>query len=157
MKKATLHIMQGFIAAGKSTYAQKLAMKEGAVYLNPDIWVIEHFSAENYMQNWNKCFSEAVNTLWEETKEHLSAGIDVIFDMGFWLRKDRDYAKMIAKKYNADFKHYYIYAPDEVLKQRIIETRPQEWAEQHLRNFNENKNKFQEPEEDENPIIINSY
>ena len=47
MKKATLHIMQGFIAAGKSTYAKKLAAELGAVHLNPDIWVTENFSKED--------------------------------------------------------------------------------------------------------------
>lgn len=157
MKKATLHIMQGFIAAGKSTYAQKLAAELGAVHLNPDIWVTENFSKEEYMQNWNKCFEIAVKALWEETKKHLSAQTDVILDMGFWRRKDRKYAKMIAEKCGTDFKHYYIYAPDEVLKQRIVETRPPEWAEKHLANFAENKNIFQEPEADETPVIINNY
>ena len=157
MKKAVLHIMQGFIGAGKSTYAKNLALEFGAVHLNPDAWVTERIPKEEYMRDWDKYFAAAVEAIWQEAAKHLADGTDVVLDMGFWFRKDRDYAKMIAEKSGAGFKHYYIYAPDEILKQRIVASRPPEWAAKHLENFAENKKKFQEPEKDEMPIVIQNY
>lgn len=156
-KIVTLYIIQGFIGAGKSTYSKKLASETGAVHLNPDEWVTKFYDRSEYMQNWDNCFEETVNRLWQKAKEDLQRGESIIFDMGFWHKKDRDFARRIAGECNCQFKHIYLHVPDEVLKKRIIETRPPEWAEKHLQNFERNKSLFEEPEESENAIKINNF
>lgn len=156
-KKATLYIIQGFIGAGKSTFSRKLAKETGAIHFNPDEWVKDLFSQDEYMSEWNKCFEFTTHNLWEKTKECLKENKDVIFDMGFWLKKDRDFAREIAKECNADLKHYYLYVPDDILKQRIISDRPTHWAKMHLENFEKNKALFEEPSEDENVVIVMNY
>ena len=45
----------------------------------------------------------------------------------------------------------------EILKERIITSRPKEWADKHLEKFDENKLSFEPPSENENAIIINNY
>lgn len=156
-KSVTLYIIQGFIGAGKSTFSRKLASETGAVHLNPDECVARFYDKNEYMQNWDKCFEETVNRLWQKTKEYLQTGKSVIFDMGFWQKKDRDFARRIAGERKSQLKHIYLYVPDELLKKRIIESRPQEWAERHLQNFEKNKRLFEEPQESENAIKINNF
>lgn len=155
-KKTTLYIVQGFIGAGKSTFSRELSKKTGAIHLNVDTWVSKLYNKKsNY--DWNKRFDETVILLWDKTKDLLLNGFDVIFDMGFWFKKDRIFAKQLAQECKSNFKHYYIYAPDEILKKRIMADRPPKWAKMHLQNFDENKNLFEEPLSDENPIIINNF
>ena len=155
MNKATLHIIQGFLGAGKSTFSKKLSVDVGAMHFNPDEWVEKLFESKDYEKDFGKCFNVAMDTIWQKAVECLSSGTDVVLDMGFWHRKDRDYAKSTAEKCNANFKHYYICAPDEVLKQRLA-SRAGKVAENNVRKFDEIKKQFQEPETDENPIVIHS-
>ena len=156
-KKATLYIIQGFIGAGKTTFSKMLSKQTGAIHFNPDEYISKFYTKDDYMKNWDKCFSQTVDNLWQETKKYLKNGTDVIFDMGFWIKKDRTFARKIASECNANIKHYYLYVPDEILKKRIIENRPQEWALIHLKNFDNNKIKFEIPTPEENAIIINNY
>ena len=153
-KKSTLYIIQGFIGAGKTTFSKKLATKTNAIHLNPDDWVIK--LNKDYLKDWNNCFDKTLVILWDKTKEYLLSGKDVIFDMGFWLKKDRDFARKIAEETNSNIIHYYLSVPDEILKERI-KKRPKAWAEKHLQNFDLNKSKFELPTHEEQAIIIENY
>jgi predicted kinase len=155
MKKSTLYIIHGFLGSGKTTFSEKLSLETGAVHMNPDEWCVKLFEKNN-RQHWRKCFDETVNILWEKTVEYLSNGTDVIFDMGFWDRQSRNHAKSIAAKCNSDFKHYYIYVPDDIAKERLL-SRSGKIAENNVENFDEIKKQFSEPDIDEDIIIINNY
>ena len=157
MKKSTLYIIQGFIGAGKSTFSRKLAFEKGAVHLNPDEWVTKLYDKSVYTENWNDCFEKTVCQLWDKTKQYLKNGKDVIFDMGFWFKKDRNYAREVATECKANLTHYYLNIPDEILKERIKASRPPEWANMHLKNFDNNKKLFQPPEPDEKVIVITNF
>ena len=156
-RQATLYIIQGFIASGKSTFSKKLSLETKAIHLNPDEWVTKLYEKEFCMNNWNDCFDNVLKKLWDDTKEYLNNGIDVIFDMGFWKKNDRDYARKIAFESGAICKHYYLYVPDEILKERIVFTRNEEWAKIHLQNFEKNKKQFEAPLKEEEAIVINNY
>ncbi len=153
---ATLHIIQGFLGAGKSTFSRQLATQTNALHLNPDDWCMRLFKPEEYESQWEKCFAQTLEILWQKTEEALKSGQDVIFDCGFWNRESRDFAKSQAQKFGADYKHYYIYAPDKILKQRIAQ-RTGKIAEHNLAHFDEIKLLFAEPQEDEDAILIKNY
>ena len=155
--RGILYIIQGFIGAGKSTFSRRLAEETGAEHLNPDEWVGKLFSRNEYIKNWDECFDKTVARLWEKAEALLLDGKDVIFDMGFWMKKDRDFARKIANKCGSKCVHYFLFVPDEILQERIVLSRPPEWAEIHLKNFKKNKSKFEEPTKEENAIIINNY
>lgn len=155
MKKSTLYIIHGFIGAGKTTFSKKLASEIGAVHLNPDEWCVKLFSKKNYEANWEKCFADTMDILWNKTKEYLNKGTDVILDMVFWDRESRNLAKDVATKSNSYFKHYYIYVPDNIAKQRILQ-RTGKIAENNVKYFDEIKKLFSAPESDEDAIIINN-
>lgn len=156
-KKPILYIIQGLIGSGKSTFSRKLASEINAIHLNPDEWVINLYSKDEYMKNYDEYFDKTICLLWNKTREYLLSGKDVIFDMGFWYKKDRNFAKMLALECNANLIHYYLNVPDSIIKERIIVNRPQEWAKLHLQNFEKNKKLFEFPENDEDAIIIDNF
>ena len=153
----TLYIIQGFIASGKSTFSRTLSAETNAVILNPDEWVEKLYSVEEYTSNWNSCFDNTVTMLWSKAKEYLVNNTSVIFDMGFWYKKDRDFAKNFAKDNNAHFVHYYLDVPEHILKERIIKDRPPKWAKIHLDNFDKNLKLFEKPTKNEKHIVIKNY
>jgi predicted kinase len=112
--------------------------------LNADEWVAAHFSDVEQPNNWDKCFSTAVTAIWKEAEVHLRNGKDVILDLGFWSKESRDDARRRAAECGAEFKHYYITAPDEVLLERIRQ-RSGSIAERNLRDYYELKKGFEEP------------
>lgn len=155
--KPVLYIIQGLVGSGKTTFAKKLSDETGATHLNPDEWVTSIYTKAEYTADWNKCFDEALIRLWNKTIELLNDNKSVVFDMGFWYKKDRNFARVIAKECGAEFKHYYLVVPDKILKERIVNSRPKEWADKHLARFDENKLSFEPPSDEENAIIIENY
>ncbi len=158
MKRATLHIIHGFLGAGKTTFSQKLATELlatelNAVHLNPDEWCMKLFAKEEFENNWEKCFTATLEILWQKTREYLNKGTDVIFDSGFWDRASRDYARQVAEECHSDFKHYFIDTPDNVAKQRLS-LRSGKIATNNIKNFDEIKKLFSAPDADEEVIII---
>jgi predicted kinase len=155
--KPVLYIIQGLVGSGKTTFSKKLVAEKNAVHLCPDEWVTNLFTKAEYMADWNKCFDDVLIKLWNKTIEHLTSGESVIFDMGFWYKKDRNFARVIASECSADLVHYHLVVPDEILKERIISSRPKEWADKHLEKFDENKLSYEAPTPEENAIVINNY
>lgn len=153
MKTATLHIIHGFLGAGKTTFSQKLTKELNAVHLNPDEWCVKLFTKEEYEKAWEKCFSSTLDMLWQKTREYLNNGTDVVFDSGFWDRGSRDYARQVAKQCQAGFKHYFLDTPDEIAKQRLAR-RSGKIAINNIKHYDEIKKLFSRPDTDEEVIIV---
>ena len=156
MNKPACYLICGFLGAGKTTYSKKLAAEIGAVHLNPDEWCMKLFSKAEYSQNWSACFSKTVDYLWEKTKECAKDGQSVVFDMGFWTRQSRQDAIKKVRTLGFSPKIHYIYAPDDILKQRISK-RSGIIADYNLKHFDEIKKQFEEPDASERFVLINNY
>ena len=149
------YIISGFLGAGKTTYSQKLAQETGAVHLNPDAWCMKLFKPEEYENNWSQCFAKTVDYLWEKASEYYKDRQSIIFDMGFWTRQSRDAACEQAKRIGFVPIIHYVYAPDEILKERIAK-RQGVIAEHNLKHFDEIRKRFEEPSAPEQYIKINT-
>ncbi len=151
-----LYLICGFLGAGKTTYSRALAAKENAIHLNPDEWCMKLFSKKAYEQNWSECFSQTIDRLWQEIKDAALCNQDVIFDMGFWTKESRDEARKRALELGLESEVHYVYAPDEVLKERISH-RTGVIAENNLRQFDSVKQSFEPPQPDEPHILVNNF
>jgi len=151
-----LYIIQGFLGAGKTTYSKGLVQKTGAVRLNGDEWCDAHFPEEKLSKEWDTCFAEAIKTLWAEAEQLLANGKSVILDFGFWSRESRDYARAKANDLGVACELHYVFAPDEVLLERIGK-RSGGIAESNVKNFTATKLYFEEPAADEQAILIKNY
>ncbi len=155
-QKPVLIIVQGFLGAGKTTFSKNLAKEENAVRMNADEWCFENFLTEELEANWDGCFAQAVQTIWQSAEELLAQGKNVVMDLGFWSLPSREHARGIAKAAHAAFRHYYVYAPDEILISRLKQ-RQGAIAESNLARFEEIKKSFEEPLPDEQAIKIDNF
>ena len=156
MTLPTCYLICGFLGAGKTTYSKKLAQETGGIHFNPDEWCVKLFSKAEYEQNWSECFSKTIDYLWKKASDYAKQGKSVIFDMGFWTKQSRQEATEKSIKLGFLPLVHYVYAPDNILKQRISK-RSGTIADYNLKHFDELKKQFEEPESIEQVIKIKNY
>ena len=154
--KPTCYLICGFLGAGKTTYSKKLASTTNAIHLNADEWCMKLFAKDEYEKNWEVCFLKTMEHLWARAKEYAQQQKSVIFDIGFWNKPSRIEAKEKASRMGFLPVIHYVYAPDNILKERISK-RQGAIAEHNLKHFDEIKQLFEEPDETENYIKIDNY
>jgi len=154
---ATLHIICGFIAAGKTTFAKQLEEQSNAVRFSIDEWMIslygQHMSREDFEDRMDRCKT----LIWKISKRLLALEIDVILDFGFWKRAERSKYQVLANKENVDFKLYFLKADFDVLRHRLKfrnDNLPPGHFEITEEMFNTFLPLFQLPEDDERPQIV---
>lgn len=152
-KQATVYLMHGFPAAGKSTFARKLAEASGAIRLNADEFCGAHYTPAELSAAWDECFGRAVDTLWQQTAQHAAAGHDVILDFGFWTRASRDDARARIAAMGAACVHYYLDTPEDILLMRL-RAREGDIAARNLANFKLLFKQFEPPAADEGAVVI---
>lgn len=153
---STVYLICGFLGAGKTTYSQKLAQDTKAIHLNPDEVCMQKYSPEEYETNWETCFAQTLDFLWQEIGKYIKNNQDVIFDVGFWSKSSRNEAVAKVKQLGGTPIIYYIYAPDYILKQRI-KSRMGKIAEYNFLHFDDIRQSFEAPSADENFITINNF
>ena len=155
-EKSVCYIICGFLGAGKTTYSKKLAQETGAMHLNADEYCMELFSKDEYEENWEECFLKTLEYLWEIALELSKIEKSVILDIGFWSKQSRDEAYKKALELGFLPIVHYVYAPDNILKERIAK-RKGAIAENNIKNFDEIKKLFEEPGMGEKYIKIDNF
>ena len=153
---AKLFLMCGFLGAGKTTVSKQLADKCNAEYMNVDETVMKNFTPIEYENNWEACFGKAEEMLWRKIHNCALHNKNVVFDVGFWTRQSREVARMRAKHVGMEPMLYYVYAPDEILKQRIAQ-RSGKIAENNVKNFDTIKQMFEIPQADEEFVQVDNF
>ncbi len=110
----------GRLCSGKSTYAQGLAEKLGAVILSVDEITLSLFP-EGAGDMHDVYAERAERYLYRKSAEIVRSGTDVILDWGFWKRSERDFARRFYAEKHIDCELHYLDVPDAVWKQRIAE------------------------------------
>ncbi|MEM1276000.1 MAG: ATP-binding protein [Pseudomonadota bacterium] len=151
---ATLFIIQGFIASGKSTLARSVSAGTGALHFDADAYCLANFSAEE-LADWDRCFADAVAHLWRETGDVLLSGQSVVLDFGFWTKQSRDYAREQARRLDVPFIHIYVTASDDVLLERM-KLRSGALAARNLGQFASLKASFEPPTPDETALVVST-
>lgn len=132
---AKLHLISGLPCAGKTTYAEQLAEKSGAVYLSLDHWLLTAFG--RYQVNTIE-HDEHVRRvyairglIWEMTCELMARGAEVILDDGFFLRADRkQYIERASAMGVPTVTHFIDTDPDTI--RRRLEARNLDPSDEHF-------------------------
>ena len=108
----------GRICSGKSTYAEKLRVKEKAVILSVDEITLALFE-HNIGEKHDEYVEKAENYLFNKSLEIIDTDINVILDWGFWTKAERDFAKEFYRSHSIENEFHYIDISNEEWKKRI--------------------------------------
>ncbi len=150
---ATLFIITGLPASGKTTLANKLIKEQKALLISEDEWM-EKICNSYYNEEMKE---RIVNFQFEFAVKLLKLGTNIVMDGGYWSKEERDKLRGIAKAASADFKLFYTKASLQELKQRATERNKNLAPEfkMKIEDLSLAYNRFQEPlVEEENFILI---
>lgn len=108
---ATLHIMVGLPASGKTTLAKRLEAEHNALRFTPDEWQLRLFGQDASDKDHDRRHDEIERIMLELTARALDVGIDVVQDYGLWARCQRDEMKQFAVAHGAKWE-LHVMEPD---------------------------------------------
>lgn len=120
---ASIHLIEGPVGAGKSTFAGRLAMSRNAVHLNLDEWMVVLFQPDRPEVDFMKWYLErkqrCINQIWKVTCDLLNAGTDAVLELGLVQLPDRldFYSRVDATDYQLEV--YVLDAPEAERLQRV--------------------------------------
>ena len=120
---ATIHLIEGPVGAGKSTYATSLAARLGAPRLDLDDWFVTLFGSDRpadgfmawYLDRKRRCLEQ----IWHVTEAILDVDPQVVLELGLVGRADRAefYARADAADY--DLEVHVLEVPVDVRRERV--------------------------------------
>jgi predicted kinase len=124
-RSSTPHLLVGPVGAGKTTYGHARATRDGAVFLDLDVWMVRLFGGDRrpeddvvawYLERRERCRGLA----WDVALDALRSGSDVVLEFGLLTAADRHefYAK--ASSHDVRLRVYVVDAPRDVRRERVI-------------------------------------
>ena len=120
MTKPTVHLIHGFIGAGKTTYAKKLEQDTGAIRFTADEWMTALYGNNPPQDMFAEYEDRAKIKIWEMTEAFVNRGHDVILDFGFWERAARDETKLRIEKMGATPQLHALQISDDIMLERTL-------------------------------------
>jgi predicted kinase len=115
----TLHMIYGFVGAGKTTFAKKLEHTLSAVRFTHDEWTAKLYGDNPPLEHFAGYYKRVEELIWVYAERLLELKQDVILDSGFWSRGLRDAARAKAKVLGAETKLYFLDIPEETMLERV--------------------------------------
>ena len=115
----TAHLIHGYLGSGKTTLARRLEADLPALRFSHDEWMSRLYGEDPPEAEFSDLHSKVwtlMETLWPRV---LTLGLDVVLDLGFWRRAERDRARELALAAGADVRLYNLACPDQVAWARI--------------------------------------
>jgi predicted kinase len=120
---ATVHLISGLPGAGKSTYAQQLQLRTGAVVFTLDRFLITMFGryavpdvgGEEHVRRVLACRE----VIWMAAEKLLRRDNDVILDDGYFLREHRRNVVEAAVGVGAKAKIHFVDTPLDEIRRRL--------------------------------------
>lgn len=119
----TVHFVFGRVGAGKTTYARRLAAEQRAVFFCLDEWMATLFTMDAPQPltvDWMMPRVErAERQIWSVAQQILATDTDVIFELGFFTRAQRDRIRALTAGHRTQV--HAVDAPVEVRRTRVRE------------------------------------
>ncbi|MBR0779676.1 ATP-binding protein [Bradyrhizobium diazoefficiens] len=116
---ATVHLIHGYIGAGKTTFARRLEQELPAVRFSHDEWMTSLYGDDPPMDQFpefHQRVSRLIDIHWTRC---LRLGLDVVLDLGFWSRSQRDEIRATAVALGAGARLYRLECPEDEAWRRV--------------------------------------
>ena len=115
---ARVILLCGRICSGKSTYAVKLMRELKAAVLSVDEIMLAMFG-QDAGEMHGTYVERCKHYLFGKSVELCTSGVDVVFDIGLWTKREREEAREFYASHGIRCEIHYICVPDEEWHRRI--------------------------------------
>lgn len=115
---AKVYLMCGKICSGKSTHAEALRRRLGAVVLSVDEIMLALFGQDAGAMH-DTYVARMKAYLYGKSVQIAGSGVDVILDWGFWTREERDAARAMYSRRHIPCELHYISVSDGEWRRRL--------------------------------------
>ena len=115
-----VHVICGFIGAGKTTSAKKLEQSTGAVRITKDEWLTRLIGNDPTIDGFEEYDSRICGLSRDVAFQLVEKGIDVIIDEGFWAKEQRVQLRERIDAIGAKEILYYLDTPIERIRERVV-------------------------------------
>jgi predicted kinase len=154
---ASVHMVCGFLGAGKTTFAKAVAQRNGAVRLSVDELYLRLFADGPTYELDERALQRLFEVLHDIWPAIVRAGTDVVLDFGFWRRELRDQVRAVARASGAATRLYWLQCPSETALARCLARNGTPGAfliSEH--GFHELRARFESPGADESAELIDT-
>lgn len=118
-----VHLVEGPVGAGKSTFSKSLARDTNGVHIALDEWFVKLFSpdrpAVDFIPWYVSRKARLLELIWAHSHGILAVGSDVVLELGLIQQKSRiDFCRMVISE-NFHLVMYELDAPIEVRRARV--------------------------------------
>jgi predicted kinase len=116
---ATVHLIHGFLGAGKTTFARRLEADLPAIRFTHDEWMARLYGIDPpiaLFAEYYRRVSDQIASVWPRCAE---LGLEVVLDLNFWSRRQRDETRARIVDMGADPRLYRLACTDQEAWQRI--------------------------------------
>ncbi|HWG83955.1 MAG TPA: ATP-binding protein [Deinococcales bacterium] len=117
----TVHIICGFMGAGKTTFAKALETRTGALRITKDEWLIRLIGHDPTVAGFADLNDRLCELSRDLALQLAGRGVDVIVDEGFWAREQRDELRRRIEAAGARAVLHYVEAPVETMRRRVLD------------------------------------
>ena len=157
-KTATLHLLCGKMASGKSTLSKELTKKHSAILLVEDIWLSQLYPEEiKNIQTYLQYSSLLKTIVSKHVKSLLSLGVSVVLDFPANTIEQRNWCRTIYENTNSQHQLHFVNVSDETCKLQLrkrSQLLPEGSAFTSNSEFEEITKYFQPPTDDEEFNIV---
>ncbi len=115
---AKIYFICGFIGSGKTTYSTQLAESTSAFRFSMDEWMIPLYGEHMQRDVFDARLAVLQGLFKDAALQMLNLGVSVIFDFGFWSKKDRDEFNDWASQQSIQSEMHYLDVSVEVCRER---------------------------------------
>ena len=118
-----VHLIEGPVGAGKSTYAKSLALRTNGIHIALDEWFVKLFSPDRPTADFIVWYVERkkrlLELIWSHSRSILASDTDAILELGLVQQQSRIAFYQKAMGEGAELKVYVLDAPKQVRLERV--------------------------------------